>query len=151
MNDSDSGEQQNEDYEKERVEINKAILSNIQDFIAQAVWTSGGTVFLAVLYIVFTCCKTDVKNCIKETGTAIPLFIVISAILVDWGFRIMRLAVGKWTQWKDEREQRDEKLRAEGAAKVINALPETAKSDEERRIIAQAVETYKAQNGNTDN
>ena len=122
MNDNESSEKQNDDYESQLVKTNKEILSNIQDFIKQAVWTSIVTLGLAVLYAVlcifFISPKTDVKNCLKEIGTIIPLFIVVSAIAVDWGFRIMRLAVGKWDEWKAEKEQRDAKLRAENKAKI---------------------------------
>ena len=151
MNGNESSEKQNNDYEKERVETNKEILRAIRSFIEQAIYTSivtlGLAVLYAVLYIFFISPKTDVKTCIKEIGTLTPLFIIVSTIAVEGGVRIMEWAVAKRARRKDEEKRRDAKTRAEGEAKVINALQEAQKNG---IPLEKALETYQSKSTNKD-
>ena len=116
MNENQRSEKENDDYEKERVETNKAILQLMRAFSKQTIYTSLVTFLITGIYVIYTCYKTDVKTCIKDTGTAIPLFILLSTIAVEGGIRIMQWAAVRWEQWKDQKEKRDAKLRAEGKA-----------------------------------
>ena len=154
MNEPESSQKRNEDYERQRVETNKEIQLTIQSFIAQAVYTSIGTLFLAVLYAVscffFIPPKTSIRDCIKEIGTITPLFIIVSTIAVEGGVRIMEWALAKRARRKDEERQRDAKLRVEGENNVINALTNLAKASKGGITVEKAIEQYKAQNGNTD-
>ena len=91
-------------------------------------FTSLVTFLITAIYVIYTCCKTDVKTCIKDTGTAIPLFILLSTISVEGGIRIMQWAAVRWEQRKDAKEKRDAKLRAEGKAEGRQELLEELKA-----------------------
>ena len=128
MNENQSNKKGNDDYEKERVETNKAILQLMRAFSKQTIYISLVTFLITAIYVICTCCKTDVKTCIKDTGTAIPLFILLSTTAVEGGIRIMQWAVVSWEQRKDAKEKRDAKLRAEGKAEGRQELLEELKA-----------------------
>ena len=64
----------------------------------------------------------------KDLGTAIPLFILLSTILVEGGVRIVNWAVVAWEKRKDEKAKRDAELRAEGKAEGRQELLEELKA-----------------------
>ena len=116
MNESESSDKPNDDYERQREETNKAILYQLQGFSRLTIQTSVLAFIATVIYMVFFACKTDVNTCIKETGTSAPLFILASTIVIEGKGRIMDWIEVRRAKRKDEKEQREAKLRAEGKA-----------------------------------
>ena len=128
MNENSSNEKGNDHYEKERVETNKEILQLMRAFSKQTIYTSLVSILITGIYAIYTCCITNTKTCIKDLGTVIPLFILLSTVLVEGGVRIVNWAVVAWEKRKDEKAKRDAKLRAEGEAKGRRELLEELKA-----------------------
>ena len=146
---NESGENQNSVYERERVEVNREILYFIQGLSKTAIEVSGLTFIIMVVYIVFTCCKADIKMCIIETGTSIPLFILSSTVLIEGKVRAM-----EWVSvWREKRkaEKREQEVQdfanaeKQDEAKIITALQEASK---EGLTLEQALEKYESKSGN---
>ena len=156
MNDPESSEKQYDDYEKELLETNQEILFQIRGFSRQAIEVSWITLALIVLYlfislILFIFLKIKIKTGIVDLGTITPLLILISTIINEVRVRIMEWAAVKRERREYEKAQRETKLRTEGKNEVITALTHLAETSKGEMTVEKAIETYKAQNGNTDN
>ena len=145
---NESSENQNSNYGKKRVEVNKEILYFIQGISKTAIEVSGLTFVMTVVYIVFTCCKAEIKMCIIETGTATPLFILSSTVLIEGKVRVMEWASVWREKRKAEKKVQDVQdfanAEKQGEAKIITALQQASK---EGLTIEQALEKYESKNG----
>ena len=146
---NESSGNQNGDHERERVEVNKAILYAIEGFSRHTIQTSIVTGVMTILYILILLLyyKTGVKVCITETGTSIPLFILTSTIVIEGKGRFMEWVEIRRAKRRDEEKQREAQIFAEGEAKVINALHALQKSSKESLTLEKALEEYESKNG----
>lgn len=153
MNENKSSEKGNDNYERERVEINKSILYAIEGFSRHTIQTSIATLVMTVLYmpILIIYYKTGVKTCIIETGTSIPLFILTSTIIIEGKGRIMEWVEIRRARRRDQEKQREAQIFAkgenQGEAKVINALQEASKNG---LTLEKVLEKYESKSGNKD-
>lgn len=142
-----SHENPNGDYEKERVEINKAILYAIEGFSRHTIQTSIVTLVMTVSYIpvLLLHYKTGVRTCLIETGTSIPLFILTSTIIIEVKGRIMEWVEIRRAKRRDQEKQRELQILAQGEnqgkTEVINALQEASKNG---LTLEQALEKYES-------
>ena len=116
MNENQSSEKGNDNYEKERLEVNKAILYAIQGFSRHTIQTSMVTLVMTVCYvpILLIYYERSVRACIIETGASIPLFILISTLIVEGKGRIMDWIEVKRARRRAEEKQREAKILAKG-------------------------------------
>ena len=59
------------------------ILTIISEFIKETIWITGLTLFLSIEYLIIFCRSSNIENCIINIGTSIPLFIVLSTVLIE--------------------------------------------------------------------
>ena len=146
---NDSSENQNSDYGRERVEVNKAILYAIEGFSRHTIQTSIVTGVMVILYIpiLLLYYKTGVKACIIETGTSIPLFILTSTMMIEGKGRFMEWVEIRRAKRRDQEKQRDAQILAQAEAKVINALHALQEDSKESLTLEQALEEYESQSG----
>lgn len=147
---TESSENQNGDYERERVEVNKTILYAIQGFSRHTIQASIVTFAITVLYmpILLIHYETGVKKCIIETGTSIPLFILTSTVIIEVKGRIMDWVEIRRAKRRDQERQREAQIFAngenQGETKTITALQAASK---EGLTLEQALEQYESKNG----
>ena len=79
-----------------------------------------------------------------KTGTSIPLFILTSTVIIEVKGRIMEWVEIRRARRRDQERQREAEIRAEGEAKVINALQ---KARQEGIPLEKALEEYESKNG----
>lgn len=71
------------EFKIEQNEILEELLEIASDFTKETTLIAITTFILSILYIIIYCCKTNIEKCITNTGTTIPLFIIVSTIIVE--------------------------------------------------------------------
>ena len=94
--------------------------------------------------------ETNLKEGLRNIGTIMPLFVYVSTVVTEIGELIIMLGKAIYEKIQENKQQKIEKAIATGESKVINALTILAKADKGEMTVERAIETYKAQNGNTD-
>ena len=94
--------------ENERVALLEDILDKIETIEDTATEVAAYSFVISVVYVLIFCCKSEIKTCIIEMGTSIPLFILFSTIFVEIKDRAM---LTKSKIKKLEREARREARR----------------------------------------
>ena len=93
---------------------------------------------------------TNLKEGLRNIGTIMPLFVYVSTVVTEIGELIIMLGKAIYEKIQENKQAKIEKAIATGESKVINALTNLAKDGKGEMTVEQAIETYKAQNGNTD-
>lgn len=78
-----------DNYENERIVILEKILDKIEAIEDTATEVAIWSLIVSVLYMLKYCCISEVKTCIIDTGTSIPLFVLISTAGVEIKDKIM--------------------------------------------------------------
>ena len=76
-----------------------------------------------------------------------PLFVYVSTVVTEIGELIIMLGKAIYEKIQENKKAKIEKAIATG---VINTLTNLAKDGKGEMTVEQAIETYKAKNGNTD-
>ena len=90
---------------------------------------------------------TNLKEGLRNIGTIMPLFVYVSTVVTEIGELIIMLGKAIYEKIQENKKAKIEKAIATG---VINTLTNLAKDGKGEMTVEQAIETYKAQNGNTD-
>ena len=80
-----------------------------------------------------------------------PLFIYVSTVVTEILEVFYMLGKAIYEKIQENKQAKIEKAIATGESKVINALTHLAEASKGEITVEKAIETYKAQNGNTDN
>ena len=93
---------------------------------------------------------TTFEEDLRNIGTIMPLFIYVSTVATETGEIIIMLGKAIYEKIQENRHAKIQKAIAQGESNVINALTKLAKASKGGITVEQAIETYEAQNGNTD-